>query len=1011
MRLRNLVLSNVGPYVGRVELDFTELGDVFLVCGKTGSGKTTIFDAVAYALYGSAVSGRDIVSHFAADGDEVFVDLDFEAGRQRWRVQRKPARTVAKKRGAGTTDRPMEVALWRREASSWIPAGGKATEVDAALERIIGLSSKEFIKIVLLPQGEFQRFLEMNTGERTPILEKLFPVDLHAAVSDLAREKAKEAEARARDLDDRIRVSQEALGAEPEAALVAAGRELDSARAAEKAAGGALDAAKASGQAAAIGARAWAELEAARGEREALEAGASQAASLSARLSRAEAAVGASAALEAAGRARQERSAAELSVSAASAAMADSDSKAPGAASTRERLGELATGLAAMDREAGLLAARSMAWARLLGASDRLESARTRLGTAQAARDAASLSLAKEVVALEALEAGVADSKALSAERDAAAAGAEAGREAVRLSLESERFSAELEGLRSRLAVETASRGDAAARLAEATVALASAEAAVESRRDAIAAERLASRLADGQPCPVCGSPDHPAPAGAEAGVAMRAGQHDGGKLEDTERALSGARNAARSMENDAVAAGTRAAQLEKTLSQREAEAASLLPVLSVAESLANLRAASGRLEAADRALALEADRSVEAARARAAIGRLRGGFDAAVAELSAAAAMVSAAESAAAEAASGAGGSDPGPLVDALGMKRASVSAEQARLESELAAWERERGNAVARAAEASARRQRALDALVLAEADAAMALAESGFDSEEAWAASVMGGSELAASKAEVMARANAESSSAARLAAAERAVAGVSRPDLAAIESALGLAEAAYVAARERLDAAARAERDTSAGLEALAGLVAERAALRERGDRLVAMARLLNGDTEGRRLSFKNYALGSYFAMVVDRASVRLREMSDARYDMRVAEGKAGGRGRVGLDLEVLDSFTGVARPASSLSGGEKFLASISLALGLSDVIVSRAGGVALDSIFIDEGFGSLDDETMDRAIAALDRVRGERVIGIVSHVAELRSRIPSRIEVEKARRGSTLRVVS
>jgi len=154
-----------------------------------------------------------------------------------------------------------------------------------------------------------------------------------------------------------------------------------------------------------------------------------------------------------------------------------------------------------------------------------------------------------------------------------------------------------------------------------------------------------------------------------------------------------------------------------------------------------------------------------------------------------------------------------------------------------------------------------------------------------------------------------------------------------------------------------------------------------------------------------------SLGSYFSMVVEHASIRLREMSDGRYDMRVAEGKAAGRGRVGLDLEVLDAFTGFARPASSLSGGEKFLASISLALGLSDVIVSRSGGVALDSIFIDEGFGSLDDETLDRAMVALDRIRGERVIGIISHVAELRTRVPVLVEVMKSNTGSKIHVTS
>jgi exonuclease SbcC len=108
--------------------------------------------------------------------------------------------------------------------------------------------------------------------------------------------------------------------------------------------------------------------------------------------------------------------------------------------------------------------------------------------------------------------------------------------------------------------------------------------------------------------------------------------------------------------------------------------------------------------------------------------------------------------------------------------------------------------------------------------------------------------------------------------------------------------------------------------------------------------------------------------------------------------------------------VRDAYTGRLRPSGTLSGGERFLSSLALALGLADTIRSRSGGVSLDAVFIDEGFGSLDEETLDRAIAALDRARGDRMIGIVSHVVELRNRIPSRIEVRKGRAGSSLEIV-
>ncbi|MBU1081698.1 MAG: hypothetical protein KKB59_14545, partial [Spirochaetes bacterium] len=548
---------------------------------------------------------------------------------------------------------------------------------------------------------------------------------------------------------------------------------------------------------------------------------------------------------------------------------------------------------------------------------------------------------------------------------------------------------------------------ETAAALEAAAEDLAAAEARASRLLDAAAAARLASTLSPGSPCPVCGSLDHPsaAPVG-------RARPDDGARGPSglgNDDGLAAARAAARAAENAASGAKARLEELVLSSAQKEAAAGRYAGALPGPEAAEAARAAKERLAAAERAIAEETERGKAVARARAEREGLRRELDEAAAALSGREADRAAAAASVAEAENGAGEADPGPMLTALRQARDSAAAERSRHDADVAAWRKRRGDAVAKASEASLRLERAARAAAEADAELGRALEAAGIPDEEAWSAAAMAAPELAEARARYRARAAAESSSAARFAAAERAVGGLGRPDLAAVSAALEAASGAYALARGHADGAARIERELAASVDALAAARTARAALRERGDRLVAMSRLLNGETEGRRLSFKNFALGSYFGLVVERASARLREMSDGRYDMSVD--RSSGRGRIGLDLAVLDSYTGVARPASSLSGGEKFLASISLALGLSEVIVARAGGASLDSIFIDEGFGSLDDETLDRAMAALDRVRGERVIGIVSHVAELKGRVPARVEVVKTSAGSSLRVIA
>ena len=146
----------------------------------------------------------------------------------------------------------------------------------------------------------------------------------------------------------------------------------------------------------------------------------------------------------------------------------------------------------------------------------------------------------------------------------------------------------------------------------------------------------------------------------------------------------------------------------------------------------------------------------------------------------------------------------------------------------------------------------------------------------------------------------------------------------------------------------------------------------------------------------------------FNQVIEAANARLYRMSDGQYRLRRTQVSQDRRVNDALGLDVMDYYTGRVRPASTLSGGESFMASLSLALGLSDVIQQRAGGVKVEALFIDEGFGSLDDEALERALRVLEELtHGERLVGVISHVGALRERIDRRITVRKGIEGSSV----
>ncbi|MCE1207397.1 MAG: AAA family ATPase, partial [Spirochaetia bacterium] len=197
MRPIRLELKNFGPYRGTERIDFSELGEFFLICGKTGSGKSTIFDAITYALFGEAPGARkgherELVSDYAEIGEEPSVRFEFSLSNARYRIQRTPPYRRPKKTG-GFTEVPPDASIACIDTAgreiSVLASGVRDTNLKVGT--LVNLTAEEFSKIILLPQGEFQEFLQMDSAERSEILEKLFPVAMYDTIAELAAEKYK----------------------------------------------------------------------------------------------------------------------------------------------------------------------------------------------------------------------------------------------------------------------------------------------------------------------------------------------------------------------------------------------------------------------------------------------------------------------------------------------------------------------------------------------------------------------------------------------------------------------------------------------------------------------------------------------------------------------------------------------------------------------------------------------------------------------------------------------------
>ncbi|MEU6419434.1 SMC family ATPase [Streptomyces spiralis] len=993
MRLHRLDITAFGPFGGSRSIDFDALSaaGLFLLHGPTGAGKTSVLDAVCYALYGSVPGARQgsgqgitLRSDHAAEGTRTEVTLDLTVAGRRLEITRQPPWARPKRRGTGTT--VDKAQTWLREydaaTGAWKDLSRSHQEIGEEITQLLGMSREQFCQVVLLPQGDFARFLRADAEARGKLLGRLFDTHRFAEVEKRLAERRRATEAQVREGDaallaDAHRMQQaagdtmelpELAPGEPglaEAVLTAAAVARSTAREQLTVAHCRLTAAEAAHAAAERAlhdvrelARLQRRFAEARERAERLEEGAEEHRRTQERMERGRKAQTVAPALElreAADAAHRRAAAAETHARALlPETFADAGAAGLAAAARRaaEELGGLESARRAERRLADLVAERADVDRQERADEDVLQEA-------------------------EAWLAGWENTRAGLQARVEAAQEA-AGR--------AEQLAVRREGAQTRLG---------AARLRDQLIrdtdeeqrrVLDSAEHAVrakdhwldlkEQRLNGIAAE-LAANLTDGEPCAVCGATEHPAPARRVTGHVDR---------EAEERALAALQDA----EERRTDHERRLAALRERLAAATAEAGDA-PTAQLAEEAEALERdlTRARQEASGLHAAREALRRAEQEHERRLADRRQ-------AEVRSAARLTRKEnldrEQSTLEA----------ELAEARGAA-ASVAARAAQLERQVALLTD--AAEAARAAEESAERLKDADGRL---AEAAF---RAGFDTPRAAVAALLDDAAHRELQHRLDARQAEEAAVRAVLAEADTvAAAGREPADPTAAETAAATAGLRLREAASTRDAAARrcAELDRLSARAATG--VRRLAPLRQEYDRVARLAALTAGtsaDNE-RKMRLESYVLAARLEQVAAAATARLQHMSSGRYTLVHSDDRAG-RGRSGLGLHVVDAWTGRERDTATLSGGETFFASLALALGLADVVTDEAGGVRLDTLFIDEGFGSLDDQTLDEVLDVLDSLRErDRSVGIVSHVADLRRRIHAQLEVVKGRSGSTVR---
>ena len=1093
MILHNLEFEAFMAYPKRQEINFDTLNNagVFLLNGPTGAGKTTILDAICYALYGETSSDREsakLHSTYAAhSGTKPRVLLDVTLHGKRLRIDRTPAYNKPITRGARKGQMREESAKATlaelapgadpADEKAWTPISSSVAEVNRTIAERTHLTKEQFLKVVLLPQGQFAQFLKSKPKERKELLKKMFPVEhyeqLFAALTEEAKTAQQEVaqdENTQRGYLERARVEMLALqalldavdtdaeGTDTEGSavegFVEAGEEPENLTA-ESVTAETLDAWIAGGVERARKTSAREKQEQQRltdeadrntrllAERAQLQADWREYEQLCERRTRLT--VRADEHKAQREELAQARAAAPLhaqyaQVHAESQALAARQQEQAACASALDETGRaLLAALRDEETSAEVIFPEETTFAALpdfepAEQETQLEALLDTLRVLQKKdaqltdEEAAAAALLKQANALEQDKARA--EKTLS---DLTAQAEQLAEELAGYSTADEERT-----LAAHLLTEAQQKQDAAQQMQQKLDAASAAVAAAEkqSKRTATAEQKaqekwqasaqqalaateefknlqvlrlaqasslLARELKDGEPCAVCGSVEHPAPAQiAEGEQLVERADLDAAK-EREDKAHKQARThelakdrATKAHQEASEALAAARTQYETLVAQGECDVEQTAAQLQQAQT--RLAQAQSRVTARDGVLAKVERARVELQKAQEALRTIEGAAVEAQTRHRDAAARCEATAA------------DLAPARAAVGFAQRVESVEGYRAAHQ-------------RLARAVLLLGQARERHALAAAAAQRLLAESAFESAELVQAAVRTPERVDALEQAVAAYELEHA----------RLLEGFGREAIVAVAARVAAGEQApddLQGVRERVEqlrAAAHRltlrEGERESVLRSLQALRGEYAAFRaqtaqryDRAQMLANLAAAARGDTLGgyeHQVDLVSYVLGAEFERILHSASLHLDRMSEGRYGMVFSDHRAkGSRSGGGLNLEITDTWTGEPREASSLSGGESFLASLSLALGLAEVVQANNGGIELDTLFIDEGFGTLDAETLDMVMGTIESLRDSgRTIGLISHVEEMKNRIPAQIVVEKGQNGSSVRVNS
>ena len=928
MRPLRLTLSAFGPYAAETTLDLEKLGKggLYLITGDTGAGKTTIFDAITYALYDHSSSGiREgsmLRCKYVDDKTPTFVELEFEVHGVRYMVRRNPEYQRPKARGEGMTTEKADATLTYPDDR---PPVTKAKDVTAAVQEIIGLDYNQFSQIVLIAQGQFTKLLNASTEERSRIFRKLFRTQRYAQLQERLQAEAaalnQQRTAQNAKLDSLLGGLQfspedpdaealralcaqtvpetaltllDALTARQAAALEEAGTALQTTEAqldtVQRQLGAAAQAQRLAQQLAARQAELAAArpaLDAARAEADRHAGDAAQLDALTAQVTQAQSALAAYDALDALCRQQTEaRDAARLA--------------AAQAHKRRTQLDSLNAALAAAETELSALA----------DADTRLLALQTR-----------STQLAQRGEALTKLEQRL----------------AECQHQAKRAHKAQESYRA-----------AAAAQDEARTRQNTLERAFLDAQAGL-----------LAESLTEGAPCPVCGSTHHPArallPHTAPTQAQVEAARQAAAAADRQAQTASAAAQSALAAANEAKISLRRDA--ETLLPERFTAPEGTVPLTFalmtnvLAEETAALQTAQADCAAQCRQAEADCRRKAQLEADRQNKTRQRPALEQAAAEADRSAA----AQNASADA-----------LESQIAERRAALPYPR-RADAQAALDKLEADRSALRTGMDTAQRR-------LKQAEQTVAAAEAAVDALTA---------QQTAAQKELPAR---------------------SAEELTAQQTALTAARETLRSREKQLSAQLLPNRKTAAQYRAAAEA---RQTLESRWQWVSALAATAGGTlTSKQKIKLEAYIQMNYLDRILRYANTRLMQMTAGQYELERI-GAENQRSQSGLDLGVIDHYNGTRRSVKTLSGGESFKASLALALGLSDEVQSSAGGIRLDTLFLDEGFGSLDEESLELAIRVLSGLtEGDRLVGIISHVGALKDRIDRQVVVHKARTGGS-----